>query len=573
MEIIPDKKKLLDLVNRSVAGEVALPQFQRNFVWARDDIADLLLSIFKGYFVGTFILLRVEEGSSPFGARLIAGMDVNGQDNRTRWLILDGQQRLTSLHYVFASPDLPLRNTRLPYMFFLRLDKLPKKADEDFPDDLVFSERKDRCDQYLKRISQYETHILPFAEIPRWAEWQNDYERWLIEKDRVEYLDRYHPHIKPIWDRAINSLLSFNVPVIEMPSVKDDDAMGISEICAIFEKINSTGVPLSVYDLVTARLFKYGINVHELWAKTISEHQKIEAFSEGNPSAYGLYILRAIALLREQEIKGKALINLSPVNFVNEWKRAAEAVERALERLTDVSPDGFGVFDQKWQPYSTLVPVLAAALERFKQVHAGDYAFRALKCWYWGSIFLERYAGSVESTSYRDAMDLMKIAVDATFRPAIFEEIESTILENQSFSIRKESRVNSIYCGVMNLIAINGARDFLNADAVHFHELQDHHLFPVAFLREHLNLKGDPANSVVNHTLITSVANQRISRKSPLQYVNDVLPQSHRTAILRSHLIGAVAEKAMENNDYNTFIEAREKDILEFLRSYLEVAR
>jgi len=574
VEVTPDKKKLMTLVEMAVSGDLALPEFQRNFVWSIPDVSDLLLSIFKGYFIGTFLMLRTGQRQSPFGVRGFAG--VNGQvPNKTPvWLVLDGQQRITSLHYVFAAPSMPLKYTKYPYRFFLHLDKLRSNDDGDLPDDLVFCERTDRSGQYLESEYQFSNRLLPLTELRRWADWQRRYERWLIERDRDSYFEQYHPEVKPLWDKAIGGLQSFLVPVIEVPPVADDDARGISEICAIFEKINNTGVRLSVYDLLTARLYKYGINLHDLWEEAVQTHAQIEAFSGENadPDPYGLYILRTLALLRGQEVRAKLLINLSPENFEEDWRTAAAAVEDALERLIAVNRDGFGVFDQRWQPYSTLVPVLAAALHTFKAAKTGPETYAALKCWYWGSVFLERYAAAVETTTYRDATDLIQLAREPGFRPAVFDDIRSRILTDESFTIRPVARVNSVYKGVMNLIAIRGARDFANNDAIQFHDLEDHHVFPTKHLASK-GIKKEKANTVLNRTLIAASTNQKIKDKPPSKYVKTILPDGLRENILRSHFIGPEAQAAMERDDYETFLLAREKDILECLRNLLEPAR
>jgi hypothetical protein len=573
VEVTPDKKRLMTLVEMAVDGDLALPEFQRNFVWSIPDVSDLLLSIFKGYFIGTFLVLRTGQGQSPFGYRGFAGVNGRASDKTPMLLVLDGQQRITSLHYVFAAPSLPLKYTKHPYRFFLHLDKLRSEKDGDLPDDLVFCERADHCAKYLEPEYQFGNHLLPLTELRRWADWQNRYEEWLISKDQNAYFE-YRRQVKPLWDKAIGALQSFLVPVIEVPAVADEDARGISEICAIFEKINSTGVRLSVYDLLTARLYKYGINLHDLWEEAVEKHAQIEAFSGENadPDPYGLYVLRTLALLRGQEVRAKLLINLSPKKFAEDWRVAAAAVEDALERLIAVHRDGFGVFDQRWQPYSTLVPVLAAALHTFKTVNAGPEAYAALKCWYWGSVFLERYASAVETTTHRDATDLIQLAREPGFRPAVFADIRARLLKDEAFTLRPVARVNSVYRGVMNLIAIQGARDFANNDAIQFHELEDHHVFPTKHLAS-AGIKGEKANTVLNRTLIAAGTNQKIKDKPPSKYVKTILPDGLREGILRSHFIGPEAQAAMERDDYEAFLAAREKDILKYLRNLLEPAR
>jgi len=311
--------------------------------------------------------------------------------------------------------------------------------------------------------------------------------------------------------------------------------------------------------------------VHKLWETSQESHPQLHEFSGGEPDTYGIFILRVIALLRGLEVKSRQLINLKPDEFEKDWHRAAEAIEKALKRLVSIHTDGFGVFDPRWQPYSTLTPVLATCLSKGEEARVGESMYRDLKCWYWGSVFLERYAGAVESTTYRDAMDLLSRQRTPDFRPQVFEAIKSVLLES-NYSLRDVARVNSVYRGVMNLIAIKGARDFATNDGIPFHELEDHHIFPAAFLRDQLSIKGARANTILNRTLIKDSTNRKISRKAPSDYLRSVIPNEHRDTILRSHLIGPEAQAAMERDDYETFLLAREKDILQHLRSYLGAA-
>lgn len=567
MEIRPDKVPLLRLVEQAQEGRIALPQFQRNFVWPREDIADLLLSILKGYFIGTFLLLETDRDHSPFAVRPLAGVEKRPEDLRPERLVLDGQQRLTSLHYVLAAPPIPLKYTKHPYRFFLDL----RKVLEDEDDGLVFSIRADQCGDYLTEETQFKRWILPFTEVPRWTRWKDKYEDWLFDKDRDEHR-RYREERRDRWNQLLNRLTGFQVPIIEIPKVRDADQEGIAEVCAIFEKMNSTGVSLSVFDLLTARLYRHGIDLHALWEEAVSEHALLAEFSGGDPDAYGVLVLRTVALLRRQEVKSKALINLSPDGFEDDWRSAIDAMEKALTRVKAVHPDGFGAFDRAWLPYSTMLPVLAAVLAAAERAPRPDQAYKDIKCWYWGSVFLERYAGAVESKTYRDAMDLIRKQTEPDFRPEVFSDIKRLILDNGQFRLRGVARVNSIYRGVINLIAIHGARDFENNDGISFHDLEDHHIFPRAFLRDRYGLKGEKVNTILNRTLITARTNRKISRKAPSQYLAEIFPDDQRSAILESHFIGPEAHEAMKSDDYEAFLEARERSILAELRKQLEAA-
>ena len=138
----------------------------------------------------------------------------------------------------------------------------------------MFCEGTDHCKRCLESEYEFLNHLLPLTKLRRWVDWQARCERWLIEKDRVAYFQKDHPQVKPLWDRAIGGLQSFLVPVIEVPAVADDDARAFRTFARSTrnDKINSTGVRLSVYDLLTARLYKNGINLHGLWGEAVEKH-------------------------------------------------------------------------------------------------------------------------------------------------------------------------------------------------------------------------------------------------------------------------------------------------------------
>lgn len=565
LEVTTDKKRLIDIMEGAQQGTVALPQFQRNFVWARDKIEDLLRSLIKGYYVGSFLVLDVDKEAQPFAIRPIVGVDLKPQNMRPTWLLLDGQQRLTSLHYAFTAPDEGTGNTKHPYRFFIRLDKILEGADEE----IVFSERADRTTEWEDEKYQFEQRVLPLTSVADWANWKDRYDDWLVDTDQMGLREKYRKEWREVWRAAIeDNILKRYIPYVELPRVRDDDDEGIAEVCTVFEKINSTGEPLSVYDLLTARLYKYGVDVHALWRDAMSEKELLAKFTDESSETYGIYVLRAIGLLRGLEVKAKSLVNLKSQDFEEDWRRAVDALELALQRLRSTQENGFGVFDFKWQPYTTLLPVLAAALARLRETKAGPAAYADLQAWYWGSIFTERYASAVESKSYKDYMDLKQRFEDQTVDPVAFKDVREQVLDNVNFSLRDISRVSSRYKAIMNLVAIEGARDFLNNDNIEFHVLEDHHIFPVACLGKKFKITDREAvNTVVNRTLIADSTNRKISQKSPSDYLYSVLPDGHRESILRSHFITAEAQEAMSKDDYETFLQARDRALVAKVRS------
>jgi len=80
VEIIPDKRRIVGLVEAAHQGKICLPNFQRDFVWTREEVADLVRSIVRGYFVGSLLLLRCDANNPPFAPVFLRGAKPEYQD-------------------------------------------------------------------------------------------------------------------------------------------------------------------------------------------------------------------------------------------------------------------------------------------------------------------------------------------------------------------------------------------------------------------------------------------------------------------------------------------------------------
>jgi uncharacterized protein with ParB-like and HNH nuclease domain len=119
MEIIPDKRKVVGLVEQAFEGKICLPNFQRDFVWTREEVADLVRSIVRRYFIGSLLLLRCDPALPPFAPLFMRGSKPEHQEPKPELLILDGQQRISSLIYALTAPDLSLKDSSQRRWFFL----------------------------------------------------------------------------------------------------------------------------------------------------------------------------------------------------------------------------------------------------------------------------------------------------------------------------------------------------------------------------------------------------------------------------------------------------------------------
>jgi len=183
--------------------------------------------------------------------------------------------------------------------------------------------------------------------------------------------------------------------------------------------------------------------------------------------------------------KPRILIDLSPVDFEEDWRRAARAMERALRLITLVGPDGFGVFAEKWLPGFGLVPILAALRAEIEDRRLGGTEREDLRRWYWCNVFMERYSSAVESKSRKDYLEMTRHWFEGGPEPEVFHDARN-IIGAPGFRVRSSaSYASAVYSGLFCLLALRNARDWRRGEDIRLQELQDHHIFPQAYLKRH----------------------------------------------------------------------------------------
>ncbi|ACR78784.1 GmrSD restriction endonuclease domain-containing protein [Kosmotoga olearia] len=513
MELEWSKKKLLGLVRRAYRGEVMLPDFQRNFVWSRSDIEELICSLLEKMFIGTFLIQRVNPTDVPFKVIPIEGANkVNGGfSSRPEIIVLDGQQRLTSLFYALYSPDIPLKNTTNPYAFFIDLQELCK----DNIESAVFSWSK-QWREYKALLDGNGKYIL--SELKK--------EKILpltFLADDDEFGDLWHESFKSLFSREdarkvkgyLDHLRHYEIHVLSIPLTEKPE-----DIAILFERINRTGIKLSIFDLLTARLYKF-INLRTEWETAFDKKYWLKQIASNDikNTKIPYYIIQGLALGKGMSIKARDIIKIDSTILNKEsWENAIDILEnKILSRLFDVSE--YGIADYRWLSYPSMISIW---LGLFIKAENGEINIDVEKInkWYWSVIFTERYSGSTETKQTKDFKDLIKWLNDSS-------EIPETVLDirNKLGVMKIDTRYpgSSIYKGVFNLLFRKGAWDFYEKDKIKFSakDLEDHHIVPKKFLEN----KGVDVDKdiVLNRTLILSLTNKKISKKAPATYIADMI--------------------------------------------------
>jgi len=573
MELSHVPRNLLDLVKKAYEGEVALPDFQRNFVWKRQDIEELIKSLLENMFIGTFLIQEINPENPPFGTIYIRGaeeVNPNITLRKPRILILDGQQRLTSLFYAVYSPNLPLKNTTKPYAFFINLNKLV----EDDIDDAVFSLSKD-CKQYkalLNEDNSFDIEKLKekgFFPLTFLSNSNKFYEIW------YKYFNEIFP--EKVFN-YINNILNCQVPTLTLGLSYNDKP---ERVVVLFERINKTGIKLSPYDLLVARFYKF-IKLREKWEEAFENNIRIKNFADDVEDTKVPYMfIQALALSEGMSIKSRDLIKIDS-SILNEesWNRVVNIAEnKVFQRIFDISE--YGIADiKKWNPYT---PTITMMLAFFLKYDIPD--MEKVNKWYWSSVFSERYSGSTESKMMKDFKEVSQWMEDNNKIPEVVENLKIEI-QSRAYSLKKvKSSGSSKYKGVFNLIFKNRPMDFYKPDNIAYYKLEDHHIFPKGFLRDK-GISNEYIDSVLNKTPILDETNRKISRKSPSKYIKEMIEIQKSRGLLEDEAINKVKEilkrhfineemfEILRNTDdslskdeieenFNRFIELREKLILE----------
>lgn len=517
------------LLNEVCNGNVVLPDFQRSFIWEPEDARELIVSVLGDYFIGSMLLLEHFKDDSPFALRLIEGVkEINGSAKMQSIvkILLDGQQRTSALFYALYEPDIPLKNRKSSYRFYLNLEKaLEKKWD----DAVIAVSRRDR-----RKLSEIKNNdnIISF--------------RLLRDIGELARKFRDHPKFNDVIKLG-NDFLNRQIHMVFLSRETD-----LERIVETFERINRTGEPLSIFELLTARLYKDNIKLRDL-LEIVKGHYNFAKFVSPE------FILKVIALLRAKEPRRKNILELDSKNFAEDWEEACEALEVAYKRTTDIK-NGYGVLDfKKWMPYSTMLVPLATIIDF---VTTGKLEtkenYDRIDRWYWAAVFSNRYDQAVDTTSASDFITLKDWISGESKAPDFIKEFNFGTVD---LDIDKQS--SAIYRGVISMIVLNGALDFKTGQPPQFgkEKIQDDHIFPKSVYKDHC---------IVNRTLISTNAEK--SDKKPSEYFKRKLGEHGKEKfkmILESHIIPEDALDCLLNDDLQTFIEKRKQAIISNLRKKL----
>lgn len=571
------KEFLIDLLKELRSGGIQLPDFQRGWVWDDEHIRSLVASVTSSYPIGAVMMLETG-GDVQFQPRPVEGAHFNTRIPEPDRLILDGQQRLTSLFQVTLLGRVVetqnAKKQRIKRWYYI---DMRTAIDRDMEDAIIglpesrqtMNFRGEVQQDYSTRDLEYEACLFPLTEIFDPAEWRrgfNDY--WQHARDKSELFDRFD-------QRVLDAVKRYQVPVITLKRRTPKVA-----VCQVFEKVNTGGVALNAFELVTATYAADNFSLRDDWFGPKDNPGGRRADLWKDPVLKGVQetdFLQAVTLLHTLQLReahisaGNAIDNAPAVSA----KRVA-ILNLPLQAYLDwrvVATKGFlkaakllrlqFVYAARDLPYQTQLVPLAAALARLGTKADNDGVRKKLARWYWCGVFGELYGGAVESRFAFDLPDLLAW-VDGGPEPRTVKE--AFFDPNRILTLR--SRLSAAYKGVHAIVMRDGGLDFLSGEPISFSTFSDekidiHHIFPKKWCEDH-GINRSRYDCISNKAALSARTNRIIGKKAPSIYLRQLqksaeMSESEMNNVLESHLVDP---NRMRTDDFDAFFEARTAALL-----------
>jgi hypothetical protein len=513
----PSVDRIDDLAKRILNGDIYLPKFQREFVWERSQVINLLDSVARNYPIGSVLLWQSRQelrSEHKIGDLEIA---LPKPDYPVNYL-LDGQQRLSSI---------------CGALYW-------KGKNADSPWNLAY-DLKTKSFHHLDTLDEPPLHFMRLNKIPDPS--------------------AYFAHVAALTDDALqesakelfNRFKDYKVATVTLGD------MPLTDVAPIFERINSTGTRLTIVDLMRAATWSPDFDlvdsidaIREVLADKSFESLERKAILRNVSAANGgMFSVESIDDLR----------NASPENL----KSATAQAEQGLRKAVDFLATHIGAPSAAVVPYTNQIVVLAEILRRLP-VPSGSQWIQ-IEQWFWRTGISGYFSGwntgmmASDLAAVRDFTDDKTNAIDVPATP-VHHKLWST----------RQFRTNNAHSKILALIlAYQNPLDFLTGQQIDVSKAlawqnakEFHHIFPQAFLKKH-GLSTSQVSPLANMAYLSSASNKKISDQAPSAYFKALLDAHGDTARewLASNLINDAAIAAALKDDFEAFLDARSTAIHE----------
>lgn len=566
------KNPLQEMLSHVSSGEMQLPDFQRGWVWDDEHIKSLIASISQSFPIGAVMTLENGGKDVRFQPRPIEGSESSCSNEVPDTLVLDGQQRLTSLFQALMM-DHPVitwdaKGKKVLRWYYLDMKKsISREVDREdavisVPEDkLVKTFRGEVTLDLSSDEDEFARDIFPVKAIFHSSDWRQEYsEFWDFARHKMKLFNEFEREV-------IKRFEQYQVPVIKLDKNTPKEA-----VCLVFEKVNTGGVPLNVFELLTASFAADDFPLRKDWS------QREARLKGGHPVLHDLqsdHFLQALTLLATRErtsgaisCKRRDILRLS----LEEYERLSGQVEKGFEKAARFL-HGQKIFRAKDLPYQTQIVPLAAILADLGIEAETEGARVKIARWFWCGIFGEIYSGPTETLFARDLPEVTDWVRGGGNEPTTIRDANF----QQSRLLTLRTRNSAAYKGVYALLMREGSRDFVKGQPIEEQTFFDgridiHHVFPQAWCKRQkkkIGISQHIYNSIINKTALAASTNRKIGGRSPSSYLKRLQRDSGVDAvqmdnILESHRIPA---SFLRDDDFWGYFNARGEELLRAIES------
>ena len=532
-ELRPEIVFLFDLVRQLVDGRIKIPRFQRPFVWRRDQMIDLLDSIYRQYPIGS--LLAWETETPIVSLSSVGPLEVNPRSpGSPSAYLLDGHQRLSTIAGALVSSR----------------ERTVVDADDPSLWSMFFNARERTFEHGSYNEATVPSYLFPMSKMLDTFEFLQECQR-VIAADPAqgrEYVDR-------VQDVA-RAFQNYKIPVIQ---IRQTD---LTEAVEIFARLNSKGQAMSADQMVSALLYRQDVPDSFDLAREIDNSMAILA-SNGFGGVDRTLVLRALLAAVREDIYRTDWTRIAlnrREDLLLRLQAALPGVNASLERATQFLKASLGVHTDRLLPYAMQLTVLSSFF--FAQSDPSAQQLALLKRWFWVSSFSGWFGGANPSRVNGLVRDVMDRVAPERDRPTLtsVDLTENALPLPRSFDMRS-ARTRVLLLVLLDLHPLNRDGELIS---------QPEYLIQ-AFGPEAI---GYVANTVSDREIARSPAN-RILRDVPSDrgQARNWLLRCHpnvREAVWASHAIPVEAAGALAASDASEFLRVRASYLTEIERAFMQ---
>ncbi len=557
-----------ELVAKIERGEIRLPEMQRQYVWKAPRVRDLLDSLYRGYPSGTILTWETDESIAT------REFSVEQSDNggHRYQLLLDGQQRLTSLSAILRGEPINVRGRKRPIDVLFNLEhpdtlEIVSEVDEDSDDTDVDSTDDEFADatedELLKRFDKMAFVVATnkLAALPHWVSvievFRENSDAPFLKQAGITSMDdpRYDKYTQRL--KRLRDIKKYNYRVHILERDKSYE-----EVTEIFVRVNSLGTKLRSSDLALAQ-------ITATWRNSLKTFQMFEneCRKQGFDFELALHLKNMIAFATGQS-RFKTVASLTQDALETAWMDAKSGMDFALNFLrSNVGIDNSALLS------SPFIMITLAYYGHTKGYELTPTEEQQLRYWVLMANAKARYSrGSSETFLDQDIAAIRKggnvQALIQSLRTQVGRlEILPEDLENRN------SR--SAYFKTMFLaFRKDGAcdwRDQLIISLKHTntkHRLEFHHIFPQDLLK---GLEKNLINDICNMAFLGGRTNKKISNKPPEEYLPQIIDKNGEAALTRQQI--PTNPELWPIDQYKRFLAERRRLVANRLNEFLEHAK